>query len=676
MDTKKEDLNLSECVINRLVNLISQEDDFESIGAEMLRLIGKYFKADASYVYRYLDSSSNDFVQLFNWVNPESALKLTDDTAIRLNQFATYRKDLLAHKIICLSKDELNSEFKSKIASRLLCGIWLGERLFGFIGLDYLSSNDEFIKSLSSAIDNVAKLFVIAYKQTHQGDQLQDSVSLSRQIMDNLQVPILLVDLEYKVQAANPTKKIGVYQPLSELLGSYCYNTICKCGAPPEFCSVTETLRTKLPCRKEFSFADKRLISTSQPIFDRNGEMKYVLSADLDVTEVTRQKEELELAINQAEAANRLKSNFLATVSHELRTPLNAVIGFSELLQKNDVDEHTKKDYLQSINFAGTALLNLINDVLDISNIEANQILIAPTKTDLADLLDKITKIFALKARQKNLTLSVDSSEVKNFVYLDNQRMRQIMLNIIGNAIKFTEKGGITVKASFVPKDKEKGLLTIIITDTGIGISPENQEKIFEPFVHDSVIRGKHIYEGSGLGLTISRRLLDKMGGTIELESEAGKGCTFKIQMDVQYDAENQTAKQKTSVSKPENTLFSDKAIRVLLVDDVAINLKVLEATLKHLNVKSALANSADAGLVLLKEDSNYDLIMTDMWMPNCSGLEFANKIRNELKITKIPIALITADTEVSDEDKKVFDYILHKPITTESIANVLKELL
>lgn len=673
MNLENDDKHIDERVITRLVKLIAQEDDFESIGAETLRILGKKFKADYCYVYRYTDSSFSEFVQLFNWVNVGAASKFADHQASDAILFDTYRDELLAQQAVLVSESELNAT-QSKIKSRLVCGIWLGGKLYGFIGVDYLRDELEFLRNRIGLMNNIANLFTVAFKQTHQNERLQDSVSLSRQIMDNLQLPILLVDLDYRVQAANPTKKIGVEQTLSEVRGSFCYNTVCKFGAPPDFCSVRETLLTKLPARKEFSFGEKRLISTSQPIFDRNGEMQYVLSVDIDITEVTRQKEALEIAIKQAESANRIKSYFLATVSHELRTPLNAVIGFSELLQESAIDEQTQKDYLRSINFAGTALLNLINDVLDISNIEANQILITPSKIDLPDLLDQVTKIFTLKARQKNLSLKVEADGIKNLVYLDSQRMRQIILNLIGNAIKFTNEGGITVRAAFTPEKNEMGKLEISISDTGIGISPENQEKIFEPFVHDSLIRGKHIYEGSGLGLTISRRLLEKMGGTIQLESEQGKGCTFKIEMEVRFDPTEQSL-SSTRTSKHINKLpVSDRVLRVLLVDDVSINLKVLAAMLKHLNAETTLAESAEEALDILREDSNYDLIMTDMWMPNCNGVEMTKIIRNRLKISNIPIALITADTEVSQKDREIFDYILYKPITTESISSILSE--
>lgn len=674
MNTKDGNLQPDEYVITRIVNLIAQEDDFESIGAEMLRIMQKGFGADRCYVYRYTDSGSESCVPSFNWVSPEAEQKFAASPAASPEEFAAHREKLLERESLLLSARELGAGEGPQILSRLLCGIWLGNRIYGFIGMDFLRDEREFLQGRAAAMNNIANLYAIAFKQTHQSELLHDGASLARQIMDNLQLPILMVDLDYRIQALNPTKKVGVFQPLSELRKCHCYDTVCKFGAPPEFCSVKETLRTKLPARKEFTFGDKRLISTSQPILDRNGEMRYVLTVDLDITEVTRQKEALEEAMRQAEAANRVKSYFLATVSHELRTPLNAVIGFSELLQESDIDEQTSKDYLRSINFAGTALLNLINDVLDISNIEANQILITPTKIDFADLLEQVMKIFSLKAQQKNLTLKVDAAGMRNLVYLDSQRMRQIILNLIGNAIKFTNEGGITARASFTPGGNETGRLVLEISDTGIGISKENQDKIFEPFVHDSVIRGKHIYEGSGLGLTISRRLVEKMGGAIRLESEPGRGSTFIIEMDVRYDPAPLAPKRAPAEKLAWSDSLTGKPLRVLLVDDVTINLKVLAAMLKHLNTASVLAESAEEALEILREDRDFDIIMTDMWMPDCNGVEFAKRMADELGITNIPIALITADTEVSPEDRDMFDYILHKPITAEAVSKILRE--
>lgn len=665
----------------------SEEEDFDSISQELLRITCSYFEVDRGYIFQYDNEDVNRAIPLFEWLNPNSTEFIAKVPEISPASFNGYRNVLLDNQVAILSRDipindvRISSaeqeEFKSSgVLSRLVCGYWLNNQLAGFIGFDCIGKAQDFFECQISTVNSIVKIFQLAFRQTHQYVLLQESLSLQRQIMDNIAVPILLVDLDYRVRAANPTKKINVDMPFAKLIGTYCYETVCKCGAPPDFCSVQETLRTLKPARKEFSFWDKRLISTAQPIFDRSGKMKYVLSVDLDITEVTRQKEELKVAMEQAQSANHAKSYFLATVSHELRTPLNAVIGFSELLQKSGIDEATQREYLQSINFAGTALLNLINDVLDLSNLEANQTLISPALTNVGEMINQVLSIFKLKTLQKNIELTQETSELRYPLYIDSLRFRQILLNLIGNAIKFTNQGGVTVRGTFTPETDTHGYLVIQVIDTGMGISPENQEKIFEPFVHDSVIRGSRMYEGSGLGLTISRRLLDKMNGRVSLESEVGKGTTFTVELQVQYEQKElalETNCAKQIVEEP-SAIPSTHKLRMLLVDDVPINLKVLAAILKQINIDSVSVDSAAQALEVLRSDSEFDFILTDMWMPECDGTQLAKLIRNELKITNIPIWAVTADTQVADDKRINFDGILYKPITQTLLQDMLSK--
>ncbi len=676
-----DDCLKSDQVVDLLLNKITLEEDFSAVAGEMLRIIGENAGVDRCYVYEYSDGDYNHRRKIFEWINPETESFKSPLPEKSLSHFPECSRILLERKPVIIedlgqppsnfSPEEV-AEFRNRgIQSVLLHGIWSSSHLYGFVGLDCIIQPQKISRSVLHTVNCFANLFRLAHERTTQKEALLESVSLQKQIMDNISVPILLLDLNYHVLAANPTKKVNVDTPLNQLLGTCCYNTVCKFGAPPEFCSVQETMRTKKPSSKEFSFGPKRLISTAQPIFDRNGEMQYVLNIDLDITEVTRQKEELKAAMEQAQAANHAKSYFLATVSHELRTPLNAVIGFTELLQNGGIDEKTQEDYLHSINFAGNALLNLINDVLDLSNLEANQILIAPVKNDVAELITRVASVFKLKVKEKNIGLFTEVNEVKYPLYVDNLRLRQILLNLLGNAIKFTSEGKVTVKASFKPEDDEYGILTISVTDTGIGISPANQERIFEPFVHDSVIRGKSMYEGSGLGLTISKRLLDKMGGSIHLDSELGKGSTFTIQLNqVKYDPiELSAAPREKPKSLADATLPKR---RMLLVDDVQLNLKVLSAMLKLLNVETTLVDLPETVPDLLRQDNKYDMILTDMWMPKLSGSELTEQIRAE-KLTDIPIAAVTADTQISEKDRNLFSYILYKPITVDSLKQMLR---
>ncbi len=662
------------CALSQLLELINRNDDYEQIGGDMLRIVVEGLGADRGYVFQY----SADYVTppqlLFECFSENGSADSVRSTR-EPGAFSGYLDFLFDHRPVVFPSDDIAVPEEGGIGSRVVCGIWVNDRLYGFIGMDWFDCENVPDESTVKILHNAAIMFALAFKQTHQYEQLQESVSLSRQIMDNLPIPILLVDPDFRVRAANPSKKVNVDLPLPKLLGTFCYDTVCKCGAPPDFCAVQETIRTRKPARKEFSFGGKRLISTSQPIFDRRGKMKQILSVDIDITEVTNQKEELKAAMEQAQAANLAKSYFLATVSHELRTPLNAVIGFSEILQDAEVDDATRKEYLNAIHFAGTALLNLINDVLDLSSLEADKTVIAPSKNDVAGLLEQVGTVFKLKAKQKGISLTIDASGMRQSLYVDNLRLRQILLNLIGNAVKFTAAGGVSIKGVFTPGEGGRGILRVSVSDTGIGISPQDKERIFEPFVHDSVIRGKRMYEGSGLGLTISRRLAAKMGGSITLESELGKGSSFQLEIGTEYEEKPPTAGPEKPVSVQEGAGSLKKDLHLLLVDDVPINLKVLAAMLTRFGVRCTQEESPAKAIDLLRQGRRYDMILTDMWMPEMNGLEMTRHIRQELKITDIPILIITADTQVPEEFGKVFDYVLYKPVTMKSLAEMFRAM-
>ncbi len=678
----------SESVLNRLLTAITLDRDLAATAEEMLRIIGENAAADRCGLFEYQGGSAEDPVMRYEWVAPASKNTAEATARSTRSHFAEYYPFLIERRPVIIENVDCHPEglsgaaqdLKSRgIRSRLVSGIWIDDRLHGFIVMDYLNACKYFSQCDVTIIGNAAHLYRISYERDRRYAQLLESDSLLQQIMNNISTPIMLVDPEFRVYAANPSKKVNVPLSESQLRGSHCYDTVCKFGSPPDFCAVAETIRTRKPCKKAFSFGDKHLVMTAHPVFDLNGNMIRVLTTDLDITEVTHQKEELKIAMELAQAANHAKSYFLATVSHELRTPLNAVIGFSELLQNGGIDEKTQQEYLRSINFAGTALLNLINDVLDLSNLEANQTLIDPVKNDVADLLRQILSVFKLKGIQKDIAIEADTAGIAHPLYVDNLRLRQILLNLIGNDVKFTSRGRVAVKGVFTPFNGEEGALEISVTDTGAGISPENQQRIFEPFVHDSVIRGKRMYEGSGLGLTITKRLLDKMGGDIRLESELGEGSTFTIRLNhVKYEAGEALAAPGDSPATPaaDPAGKTGTPLRVLLVDDVPLNLKVLDAMLKKLGVETTLADSARAALDQLRDDRAYDMILTDMWMPEISGTEMADLIRNEMEITGIPIVAVTADTQISPEDKARFSHVLHKPITIAALKQMFGALL
>ncbi len=369
-------------------------------------------------------------------------------------------------------------------------------------------------------------------------------------------------------------------------------------------------------------------------------------------------------ALENAQAASRAKSAFLATMSHELRTPLNSVIGFSELLNGPDVSPETQKEYIHDINVSGKALLSLINDILDLSKIEADQMKIVPRPLDLKHLFMELESIFNSSALSCNLYLNFILPEDFPVIMVDELRLRQILLNLIGNALKFTNHGGVSVDVKY-----ENATLTLNVRDTGIGIAPEFLQEIFQPFVQQDTVRDSQNKHGSGLGLAICYKLAQKMGGDLKVVSQPGEGSCFTLILHniIKAPEIQPRVRHKTVFVdlKPEN-------LQVLVVDDVPINLKVFQGMLKRIGITPQLAHSGKEALQLL-ENHEFNFLLTDMWMPEMNGTELVKKIRENPRFKNLQTVLLSADTTLSKEEKDIFDTVLMKPITLKKLHNFFK---
>ncbi|MDD3885825.1 MAG: PAS domain-containing protein [Victivallaceae bacterium] len=375
-------------------------------------------------------------------------------------------------------------------------------------------------------------------------------------------------------------------------------------------------------------------------------------------------------ALEHAQAADKAKSFFIASVSHEIRTPLNAVIGFAELLRDGSFSPGESREYLDAIAYSGNALLQLINDVLDLSKLEAGQMHIVPEPVDFAELTQESLKVFGYSASQRGIELKSEMSDLPE-LELDKMRIRQIIFNLLGNAVKFTEHGMVTVSASFEPADAVCGEFTFAVTDTGIGISEEDQTKLMEPFVQLSRLRGTNASNnGTGLGLSISRRLVEKMGGTISIDSQPGQGSTFRVQIPgVAFHA---ARRRRPGMAGRAGDQKLNLVTSVLIVDDVEMNLKVMQAMCSRAGVKNIVTvNSGQAALKTLEEQS-FSLMLTDMWMPVMDGAELARRVRADHRFDQMPVVAVTADAEAKENFKiKNFFAVLLKPVTIEKIKDI-----
>ena len=305
----------------------------------------------------------------------------------------------------------------------------------------------------------------------------------------------------------------------------------CGCGCVGGECLVAACRRDLQPHQKEFRIGGREYLFTAAALFDRDGNFANVLESAVDITEFNANRRKLEQALEAAQAANRAKSSFLATMSHEFRTPLNAVIGCSELLGFPDLPEAERSAGVKAIHAAGNTLLTLVDDVLELSRLEADQVDIRRQSTDAGSLIGEVLDMFRQRALERSDRLEPEIPEPPPLLLLDRIRLRRILINLVGNAVKFTRNGRIAVRLESTSAPDGFRQLRISVADNGPGIPAALHERIFQPFeqAEDHRATASRSHDGAGLGLAISRRLAEKMGGRIELDSAPGRGSTFHI---------------------------------------------------------------------------------------------------------------------------------------------------
>lgn len=406
---------------------------------------------------------------------------------------------------------------------------------------------------------------------------------------------------------------------------------------------------------------------------DAEGNMEYLITIGIDITEQKARQIELEKAKEAAEAATKAKSDFLANVSHEIRTPLNGIIGLTELVLKTDLDTK-QRDFLEKSNVSSHALLSVINDILDYSKIEAGKFDLENKPFELTTVLQNIMSLFEFQAVQKGLSLRLTDSVHSKELIGDPLRLTQVLTNLIGNAIKFTESGEIAIHISVDDENDTKCVLRFQVKDTGIGMTQQSQSRLFQEFTQaDTSITRQ--FGGTGLGLAISKRLVTMMNGEIWVQSEYGQGSTFI------FTAEFATVDHHTlSTSKEENTpplqkpLDTIKGSHILLAEDNDINQIVAQEMLETLGMTVDIAINGQEALNAART-KRYDLILMDLQMPIMDGFHAAKAIRALEGYSEIPIIALSA--AVMEREKELsaaagMNAHLGKPIDYDALSNAL----
>lgn len=399
-----------------------------------------------------------------------------------------------------------------------------------------------------------------------------------------------------------------------------------------------------------------------------------LVTAFTDITEKKRTEQALREAKLAADEANRAKSAFLSTMSHEIRTPLNAILGNLELVQRMALPA-LAKERLRTVTSSSNALLGIISDVLDFSKIEAGQMSIESIPFDPAAVVSEVASIFQPVAQEKGLQFDciVDREHLASHYLGDPTRIRQIASNLLSNAIKFTDAGDVLIEVYAKDDGSECPGIVIGVSDSGIGMSREQQARLFEPFVQaDSTITRR--FGGSGLGLALCRRLVALMGGTIELHSEQGDGSQFVIRLPLASSSAPASVTSGAESSVGEAAALND--IRVLAVDDQASNRELIRMQLEELGYQVDMATSGSEALRCFNE-GRYDLLLTDLSMPGMDGYALARSLRNQG--TTVPIVAMTAHAEIEEHRRcteEGIDAVLVKPVLLNTLSKTLHRVL
>jgi signal transduction histidine kinase/CheY-like chemotaxis protein/HPt (histidine-containing phosphotransfer) domain-containing protein len=397
----------------------------------------------------------------------------------------------------------------------------------------------------------------------------------------------------------------------------------------------------------------------------------------------SRLAQELNQKAETAAAANEAKSTFLSNMSHEIRTPINAVLGMNEMILRESREPNVI-EYAENIHTAGSTLLGLINDILDFSKIEAGKMEIIPVDYDLSSVFNDLVNMIHTRADAKGLELLLDfDQETPKLLYGDEIRIKQVITNILTNAVKYTEKGSVTFSVKFerVPDDPDSVLLCVAVKDTGIGIKPEDMEKLFSKFERIEEKRNRNV-EGTGLGMTITLNLLEKMGSSLQVESTYGVGSTFSFKLRQRVNKWEPLGDYKASYQellkghKKYREKFTAPEALVLMVDDNPMNLTVFKSLIKQTKVQVDTANDGDEGLLLAKE-KKYDIIFLDHMMPGKDGIETLHELKKQESgpNRNTPVICLTANAISGAREQYIeagFNDYLTKPIDTDKLEEML----